>query len=181
MELRETIESINEKLIREYGIDISLNMPNWRVVFSEDQYEKRLTNFTDEGFELLFPEVRELPKYKQHIRAKYILEHLVPVTEGIETDLVTKVSFEPSWVFQDKNGNYLPPFFEGCQHVIESVLAATGNPKAFAKYKDETISVEARAAHLKKVEDELFGNESDLGDHLAYKTGIVVPGNDTVQ
>ena len=177
MEIRETIESINEKLLNEFGVELSCgNQPRFRVVFSEDQYEKRLTNFTDEGFQLLHPEVRLLPKYKQWVRSKFILERLVPISG--ETDLTTKVSYEPAWVFQDKSGNYLPPFFDGCKHVIESMFSAMGRSNTFVKYKDNSTSPEERALELKRVEDQLFGNETDIGDHLAYKTGIVVPGNE---
>lgn len=177
MELRETIESINKKLLEYYGTEFG-NAPRFRVVFSDDQYEKRWTTHTDEGFELVHPEVRELPKYKQYIRAKYILERLVPT--GQETDLLTKVSYEPAWVFQDKDGNYLPPFFEGCKHVVESLFSAIDKAGTFTKYKDKNISPEERLAEIKKVEDQLFGNETDVGDHLAYKTGVVVPGNTTI-
>jgi hypothetical protein len=177
MELREPISDINKKLLEEFGTEFG-NSPRFRVVFSEDQYEKRLTDHTDEGFELLRPEVRLLPKYKQWIREKYILERLVPVVG--DTDLVTKVSYEPAWVFQDKNGNYLPPFFEGCRFVIESMYNAIGRAGCFAKYKDKNISEEERAIELKKVEDKLFGNETEVGDHLAYGTGVVVPENKTV-
>ncbi|SRR6266545_454588 len=179
MELRESIESINDKLLEEFGIELSCgNQPKFRVVFSEDQYEKRLTSFTDEGFELITPEIRLLPKYKQWVREKYILERLIPIVG--ETDLVAKVSYEPAWVFQDKHGNYLPPFFEGCKHIIESMFQAIGQKNTFTKYKDKNVSPEERAAELKQVEDELFGNETDVGDHLAYGTGIVVPGNETL-
>ena len=133
MELREPIEEINKKLIQEFGYELT-GQPRFRVVFSEDQYEKRWTDFTDDGFELLTPEVRLLPKYKQWVRAKYILERLVPVVG--ETDLVTKVSYEPAWVFQDKHGNYLPPFFEGCKHIIESLLSNIAGAKTFTRYKE---------------------------------------------
>ncbi len=169
MELREEIEFINKRLLDEFGKE-SNNEPRFRVVFSDDQYEKRLTDFTDEGFELIHPEVRLLPKYKQWVREKYILERLVPVVG--ETDLTTKVSYEPAWVFQDKHGNYLPPFFDGCKHVIESMYAAIGRKDTFTKYKDKNISAEEKAAELKKVEDQLFGNETIVGDHLAYGTGV---------
>ena len=176
MELRESIESINKKLIEEYGTEFG-NAPRFRVVFSEDQFEKRMTNYTDEGFELLLPQVRLLPKYKQYVRAKYILERLIPVTG--ETDLITKVSYEPAWVFRDKHDNYLPPFFEGCAHVIESMLKVSGK-SSFAKYKDNSVLPEERLAELKRVEDQLFGNETKIGDHLAYGTGITVSGNETI-
>jgi hypothetical protein len=177
MELRESIESINEKLLNHYGTEFG-NSPRFRVVFSEDQYEKRFTDYTDEGFELLTPEVRLLPKYKQWIREKYILERLVPVIG--ETDLLTKVSYEPAWVFQDKRGNYLPPFFEGCKHVIESIYSVMDKAGCFTKYKDKNISPEERAIELKKVENELFGNETEVGDHLAYGTGVTVSETKTI-
>ena len=177
MELRESIESIDEKLLNEFGTEFG-NAPRFRVVFSEDQFEKRWTNTTDEGFELLQPEVRLLPKYKQWIREKYILERLIPIIG--ETDLVTKVSYEPAWVFQDKNGNYLPPFYEGCKLVIESMFNAIGRKDTFVKYKDKNTTPEERMAHIKKVEDELFGNETSLADDLHYGSGVVVPGNETV-
>jgi hypothetical protein len=177
MELRESIESINEKLLNEYGTEFG-NAPRFRIVFSEDQYEKRWTDCTDEGFELLTPEVRLLPKYKQYIREKYILERLIPVVG--ETDLITKVSYEPAWVFQDKHGNYLPPFYEGCKHVIECIFSAIDKAGTFTKYKDKNISPEERLVEIKKVEDQLFGNETDLTDNLHYGSGIVVPGNETL-
>lgn len=177
MELRESITSINEKLLLNYGTEFG-GSPKFRVVFSEDQYEKRKTEFTDDGFQLIHPEVRELPKYKQWIKEKYILERLVPV--GVETDLVTKVSYEPAWVFQDKHGNYLPPFYEGCKFVIESMFAVMDKANTHTRYKDKNVSPEERAAELKKVEDQLFGNETNLTDDLHTGAGIVVPGNETV-
>src|SRR5574340_856051 len=173
MELREPIEDINRKLVEEFGTEFG-NAPRFRVVFSEDMFEKRLTYFTDEGFELIEPEVRELPKYRQWVHQKYILERLVPISG--ETDLVTKVSYEPAWIFQDKNGNYLPPFFDGCKHVIESIYAAAGKKNTHAKYKDKNVSREERLAEIERVERELFGNETSVGDHLAYGTGVSLAG-----
>jgi hypothetical protein len=172
MELRETIENINKKLKEEFGYELD-GRPRFRVVFSDDQFEKRWIQFTDEGFPLLEPEVRELPKYRQFIQQKYILERLVPVIG--ETDLTEKMSYEPCWVFQDKNQNYLPPFYDGCKLVIDSMYMKMGRKDGFAKYKDPNITEEARLAHIEKVEKELFGNETNVGDALAYGSGVTVP------
>lgn len=180
MELRETIESINQKLLDEYGVEHDAGgQPRFRVVFSEDQFENRLTEFTDEGFQLLQPEVRLLPKYRQYIRAKYVLERLIPV-DPKNTDLTTKVSYEPAWVFQDNKGNYLPPFFEGCKHIIEALMSQIEGANTYTKYKDKNVSPEERKAEIIKVEEQLFGNESEVTDHLAGGTGIVVPGTDSI-
>lgn len=177
MELREDIDRINAKLIEEFGYELG-GRPRFRIVFSEDEYEKRLTEYTDEGFLLAIPEVRLLPKYKQWIHQKYILERLVPIPDNSE--LVEKVAYEPAWVFQDKHGNYLPPFFDGCKLIIESMYQAMGKANTFARYKDKNISKEEHLAHIKKVEQDLFGNETAVGDALAYKTGIVVPGTNQI-
>ena len=170
MELRESIEFINKKLVSEFGLEFN-GQPRWRVVFSKDVTEKRWTYFTDEGFELINPEVRELPKYNQWVDAKYVLERLIPVTG--ETDLTTKISYEPAWVFQDKKGNYLPPWFDGCKFIIESIYSNINSAGMHVKYKDPNATEETRQANIKKMEDDLFGNETETGDHLAYKTGIV--------
>ena len=174
MELREPIESINGQLLSEYGSDISSNKPKFRVVFSDSQYENRFMTHTDKGFELIHPEVRLVPKYKQYIKHRYILERLTPVVG--ETDLIEKISYEPVWTFQDKEGKYLPPWFEGCRFIIENILMNMAVKNYRAKYKD-IMSKEQYLADMKSMEDELFGNETAIGDHLAYGTGIVVPGN----
>jgi hypothetical protein len=178
MELREPIEEINRRLLETYGSQYG-DAPRFRVVWSEDQLEKRITEYTDQGFHLLHPEVRELPKYKQWVRAKYILEHIIPVPEG-ETDLIAKVSYEPLWAFMDKKGNYLPPFYDGCVHIIDSMLANMGRKDTFVKYKDPNVTPEARLAELKRVEDELFGNETNMTDDLHSGAGITVPENTVI-
>ncbi len=176
MLLRESIESINKKLLEEFGTEFG-SSPRFRIVFSEDEYEKRLTNCTDEGLELITPEVKLLPKYKQWIKEKYILERLIPIVG--ETDLLTKVSYEPCWVFQSSKGSYLPPFYDGCKLVIDSLMEKTGH-KGHVKYKDKNTSKEERLAEIQKVEDQLFGNETNLTDDLHYGSGVVVPANSTV-
>lgn len=169
MELREPIERINEQLIADFGREFN-GQPKWRVVFSDDQFEKRWTVHNDKGEELINPEVRELPKYRQYVHQKYVLERLVPVTG--QTDLTTKISYEPAWVFQDKNGNYLPPWFEGCKFVIESIYSQISKAGNHRKFVDPDQTEEGRLAKLEKMESELFGNETDTTDALHYKTGV---------
>lgn len=177
MELIESIQSINENLKREFG-SFTDGRPNFRIVFSEDQYEKRWTNYTSEGFELINPEVRELPKYKQWVHEKYILERLVPT--GPDSDLVEKVSYEPCWVFRDKNDNYLPPRFDMCKFVIEALHSQIEKAGTHVKYKDENISKERREELLNEMQEQLFGNETDVTDALAYGSGVSLAGNKLV-
>lgn len=178
MELVEDIDVLNKRLIDYYGKTVEGN-PIFRIVWSEDQFEKRLTHHTKDGFELLVPEVRELPKYKQWIKERYVLEQLVAVPEFQQDELGVKISYEPLYVYADKKLNYLPPKWEATQFLIDMVMAARGKRSLGPKYVDpeKDMSFEQREARIKKLEDELWGNETDVGDALAHKQAVVVPSN----
>lgn len=172
MLLVETIEFINSKLDRQYGRAFN-GQSNFRIVWSEDQFEKRWTKFTDDGLELLQAEVRFLPKYRQHIHEKYVLERYIPIIG--ETDLTVKVNYEPCWVFHNGKGEYIPPRYDMCTVIIDSILEAAGRKSGFKKYVDPTTSPEYRKQQIEKMQEELFGNETETGDSLAYKEGVTVP------
>jgi hypothetical protein len=174
MELIESIEHINNLLLAEFGREpLADDKVRFRIVWSDDQFEKRWIAHTDDGFELLYPEVRELPKYRQYIQHRYILERLVPV--GVMTDLVEKTSYEPMYTFQSSDGEYLVPRFDVCKFIIESVLSITGRRSGHAKYKDVSLSPEYRRKAINEMEKYLFGNETSIGDALAYSFGVTVP------
>lgn len=170
MELVEPIDKINELLVKEFGREFN-NMPRFRVVFSDDEFEKRWTDRTDEGFQLLNREVRLLPKYKQYITAKYILERLIPIVG--ETDLTTNINYEPAWVFQDKNGGYLPPQFDMCKFIVETLYSQmNGRQSGFAKYKDPNTTTEEREKLIADMQDRLFGDETAVTDALTHGYGV---------
>jgi hypothetical protein len=179
MELTENINSLNSQLIDLFGIDTVTGHPIWRIVWSDDQLEKRLVNTLDSGLFLVTPIVKEVPKYKPWINQKYILERLVIVPEIQQNELpVNVLSYEPVWTFMDADGNYLPPTIGAAKFIIDTIYAAQGK-SSLAKYKEEGIDnpIEAKQQRVKNIEEELFGNETRAGDALAYGTGIVVPRN----
>ncbi len=171
----ETIEEINYQLGRDYGY---LNgLVQWRVVWTQDQFEKRWTEYTDEGFQLIHPEVRELPKYRQWKPNRYVLERLVIVPA--QTDMVEPYSYEPVNFFDDVNEKPIPPRFDICKIIIEQVYKQAAKAVG-VKYKDPEIvdpkiAPEVRKARVEKLIEEMFPNETDTGDALAYREGIVVP------
>lgn len=169
MELVESIESINEKLLREFGRELD-NQPRWRVVLAGELLEKRLIDVTDEGFELLNPEVREVRKYKHIPPNYYVLERRVPVVG--ETDLLTKMSDEPAWTFEDRFGNYLPPRYDACKLIIENIYNQMDKSKFYAKYADKNKTPEELKKQLDDMEFALFGNETSVGDALAHGFGV---------
>jgi hypothetical protein len=176
----ESVKILNERLSRDYGY-FDGTMPQWRIVWSEDQLEKRRITHTKEGFELLNVLVQEVPKYRQWIHNKYILERALPIPALVETDLVNKFSYEPVWTFEDKDGEPLPPRWDVITIVIESIYRAAA-ASIGAKYKnpdedekDPDVAIEAKKKRLDLLQEELFGNETETGDALAHKQGIIVP------
>lgn len=167
------VERINNSLRDSYGIDTVTGQPMWRVVFSDDQTEKRITKFSDGGIELMFPESREVKKYPW-IKHKWGLEQLVLVPEHQQRELCgIKQSYEWMFTFHDKDGKPLPPKYEVCQFVINLIEMAKDNAQAgVAKYVEDP---EAAKKELAEMEEYLHGNETDVADHLMYGTGVVVP------
>lgn len=176
MELAEPIESINQQLIDLFGIDTATGQPIFRVVWSEDQLEKRLTDRSEKGLILPYPMMKLLPKY-QWIKEKFVLERLVIVPEQNLKELAgIKLSYEPVWVFKDKNEQYVPPTTWGCKFIIDTLYAAMGK-QSMAKYVDEESKhpEEVRNQRIEKLTEELFGDESSILGRTVTGEAIVVP------
>lgn len=176
--LPKEVETINRQLVEHFGVDTLTGKPIWRVSWSNDQYEKRLTEYSDSGILLLFPEVRELPKC-QWLKSRWILERLVLIPDINSHELPTqKQSYECMWSFEDRNGEALRPSFEASKFVVDTVYAALGK-KSLAKYKDPDSNaedaLENRIKRIDKLEEELFGNESGLNLKTIIGEAIVVP------
>jgi hypothetical protein len=166
MEIPEEINILNKRLKDFFG-RFENGESNWRIVWSDDQLEKQLTEFTAEGFELPYKTLREVKKYPW-IQGKYVLERLVPVPASNAGDLTTKLSYEPIWVFEDNNGFPLPPIWDACKLLIETLLDQTLYKKGPYKIAEgegnTTEEIEARVEKLEKI---LYGNETEIGDRLA--------------
>ncbi len=187
MELTEPIESINIQLKDQFGIDTITGLPIWRVVFSDDQLEKRYGTYDDfvPGTKIWLrqvTEVREVHKYKQWIHQKYILERMVVVPDINEHELPdTKVSYEVIWVFEDRNGGYLPPRFDAAKFIIDTIYAAQYSNHSIAKYKDpestQENALQAKKERIDGIVEELFGDESGLLGTTITGESIIVPNN----
>lgn len=184
------VENFNQALTDLFGIDTSSGQAMWRIVWSDDEYEMRETQYTPEGLLLLSPVTRLLPKYKQYIQARYVLEHLVIVPESNKDELLgLKKSYEPIWTFEDKSGNYLPPHIEACKLIINTVIDAMAlardgrsKSKSFRKYYDEEYSqeasIEAKRKRVDEITEYLFGEQSGLaGTTVNCGETIIVPKN----
>jgi len=180
----EGIESLNKQLIDIFGVDTVTGLPIWKIVWSEDQFEKRLGTYDDFSRSGLYlrtvTEVREVPKYRQWIKEKWVLERLVIVPVNNEKDLPTsKLSYEPIWVFQDGNGHSLPPRIDVCKLVIDTVYAAMGK-SSLAKYKDPygdaEQGLEVKKKEVDQLVEKLFGDESGLHGAIVHGEGVGYTG-----
>lgn len=170
------VQEINRQLIEEYGIDSDGGEAIWRVSWSNDQYEKRLTDHTEKGVALIHPEVRNMPKYPW-IKDRWILERLVLVPDINVRDIPeNKKSYECMWKFENAyTEEALPPNFTVAKFVADTVYAALGK-SSLAKYVDEEAKnpIESREKRINQLTEELFGDESSLlgrtitGEAVAY-------------
>lgn len=178
MDTPEPISVLNKRLRDVYGM-VWDGRPIFHIIWSEDEFEVRRCTHTDAGIELLIPEMRQVRKYAGWVKNKYVLERLVAVPSVNSKDLAEKTSYEPLWVFEDLNRNALPPIWEACEIVIDSLYAALGKGSMYRKYvnPEENETLEEKNIRLQKLQEALFGNETPAGDALAYREGIVVPSN----
>jgi hypothetical protein len=183
----ENIETLNKRLTDTFS-RYSDGRSLWRLVWSHDELEYRYgiyKDFTAEGFFIReVEEVREVPKYRQWVNPPcYVLERLLEHPEGIPTDMIEKTTYEPVWTFRDANNNPLMPVWGAIKMIIDSVYAASAEHVG-VKYRDPRedlcdpkIAVEVREDRLNKLQEELFGNETSVGDALAHGSGLVVPAH----
>lgn len=187
-ETTEPIESLNKQLIDLYGIDTVTGLPIWRIVWSEDQFEKRMGTYDDYTKGGLYirtvTEVREVPKYRQWIQQKFILERLVIVPIQNEKELIdNKLSYEPIWTFEDKRGNALPPKIQASKFIIDSIYAAQYSNHNLARYSDpdncQEAQIENKKERINNLMEELYGDESNLMGTTISGESIIVPRNYT--
>jgi len=180
MIVTEQIKSLNRRLLDIFGR--WEDYPRFRIVFSDDEFETAFgtyNDYTDGGIFLReVTEWRKVPKYRTYIHSKWILETIVSIPVVNQRELYDKVSYECIWVFEDKDHNALPPKWEVIELVIYSLYQQAAKSIG-VKYKDPEINepIHERDKRIKRLESELFGNESEITDALHYKEGISVPSN----
>ena len=175
--MNEELDRLNIKL-KDYFGSVSTGEPNWRVVYSNDQFEDRYGDYEDRTPEGLLirrvSEWRHVPKYSQWIVDKWVLEALVEVPLGtLEID--TKLTYEPMYGFPHIDKKPRIPIWAACKLLIDGVNEKVGITVG-ARYKDPESNpreaVHYKQEELKRIEEDLYGNETDIGDALAYREGV---------
>jgi hypothetical protein len=182
----EPLSIINQRLIDRYGL-FENGQARYRLVWSEDQYEHRFGEYSK--FDASGNYVKTVtgfcfvPKYKQWMPNQWVLENLVAVPE-INKELTTKLSYEPLHGFINVyTGVPLDPTWRAIEFLIENLrshmaeLIGVQYKDPLIDEADPKIAFEVKMKRLKELQEELFGNETDTGDALAYKEGVSVPSN----
>ena len=176
MSNRETLEIINKRLLDYYGSESDL--PNWRVSWSPDQWEHRHGYFEDRTTDGFFiravTETRWVPKY-DYFAPKWILEFLREVTPDVQLEIPeNKLSYECAYAFPYHKGEPLMPIWPALRVVIDQIHDRAGvtGPRYQDPLSDPKIAAEVKEARLRELEEELFGDETDVGDALAYHEGV---------
>jgi hypothetical protein len=174
------ILKINEQLRDEFGIETTSTNPMWRISWSNDQYEMRLTDRTPEGLVMLTPQLRLLPKYRQWLQPPcWILERLVVVPEFQAAELGGKqVSYECLHPFLGRNKLPVQPVWPACQFLVNLIYAAMGH-KPMPKYIDPESKepLEEQKKRIDLLVEELFGDESNLLGRTITGEAIAMPTN----
>jgi len=178
-ELPPEIKRINRQLESHFGISTDDMCPMWRVVWSEDQVEKRKSDVTASGIQLLSPEIMEFKKYS-YIKDRFLLENWVIIPEFQQNELCgLKKSYECMWNFSNAFGEAVQPTFEACKFVIDAVNAAKGKSslRKYVEPEEEGNTPEAIEKRTNKLVEELFGDESGLLLRTVTGEAAVVPSN----
>ena len=171
IQLPSDVKVINDRL-KDYFGKFEDGSPNFRVVWSDNEQEKRKTSQTESGFSLASPIVQTVPKYS-YIKERFILERIVPIPVQHATELTTKLSYEPIWVFETSSGDALPVNWEVVNILIRTLLDQQIYKKGPYKIPEgEGNTTEELNHRASKLEEVLYGNETSVGDALATGSGV---------
>lgn len=138
------IKSINDKLIENYGLDIGLGIPRFRIVWSTTARETRYSEcevYSESGDVWLRTEKgieKDAPKYPA-FEDMWVLEQIQDTVGNPYLLMVTKWSYEPLWIFGAANSDRRP-VWRGVQLIVQARLF--GDPNARPKSPADLIREE---------------------------------------
>lgn len=171
---RENIDTLNRRLKDTFGS--YEGHVRYRITWPNNEFEIRRMNFTEEGFQLIHPELRRVHKYEKWRWDHWILERImeVPVV-NMERLGGANLSYEPCWTLEEIQIAW-PPIKFICNTIEEKI-----GKKLYKQYKHpyEGLTtkeqLEKKQMELDEIYQSLYGNETRVGDALAYHGAIVVP------
>jgi len=178
--IKDTIlaSSIQEELDK--GPKNPQNLPIFRLVWSEDLFEKRLGTFRDYDGDTFIRERIEVENTKKYnfINNRWIFEQWFPPEVAFNSELVesNKGDYICIYVFEEKNGQPLPLNLTVIQFLVHECL----KPKTSEQFKKSysiTIEEEKRKRAFDKDID-MLGDEGPLVSQFHDGSAILMPGKD---
>lgn len=147
--MTEEITQLNKWLKEVYGMTPN-NLPLFRLSFSETEKEMRIGTFREYSGDLFVREIigaHKVPKYPW-INSRWILEMWCPPEIALKKELPESYqgTYEPIFVFEDKNGQPLPI----TQKVLEVIVYGTNRGPKNTPVKTDAESL---AAEIKWMEE----------------------------
>lgn len=175
----EEIKRINKNLERDFGKSPD-DRPWWKLSFTTGYTEKRfgtINKFYGHIFLAEVTGVHEVLKYPyEYQRDKYVLERLIPAVANPElTALGITMSYEPVWMFADRNGEYIKPNWKAINLIVRTCLGQFGSLRPKTQKELDTAELEARAKSVKKYEEML--DMSYTASMIANREAIIVPAS----
>ena len=166
----ESITDINARLKSRFGCD-PLGRPNYRLVWSTGETEKRLGTFTD-YFGMIYlrtvTEVREVPKYPNN-PDRFALEFLL--RQPPPSEVKNYNFYEPIFVFEQQNGTPLEPVWRAIEFIIYMHRYPVRKTAADIEDEFDAQLEKERLFYL----DYLNDTGSAFGGALKHGEGVVVP------
>lgn len=163
----ESIEDINKRLVERFGKSVSLDNPKYRVINTAGLTELRYGTFEDyagDTYLRTVTEVREVPKYPFY-ENHWVLEALQGNDNN--TELVTKISYEPIWVFGAANSDP-NPIWKAVELLVHTHL--------FARSKNTLTLKDIDAAELRQYIKEKALFKDILQNDSPYIAGAIHDG-----
>lgn len=180
------VTTVNNKLKDNYGQDL-LGQPFFRIVWSEDQLEKRIGDFEDylPGTNILIRRVREVRECKKYpfLKPQWVMEKLFfnqHNDEILDNDTLSPrtCTYEPFWAFgHEKNGRAKRPIWDGCVYLINCWM----NPrkKTPSEMNDDEINEELKQQEA--FQELLNTHVKNDSLHSAIEDGDAIMMNDATQ
>lgn len=164
------IDRINEQIAKLYGNHPELDLPRFRVVWSDTQIEPRRNTEIWYGSIYMGNEfgIKNVPKYL-YIRQRWILEKVFP--NNPEGDLVANHTYEPIFTFQDKDDNPLMPNFKVVNFICWHNMYGERRQKTAAEFNEEERK--QYESDVNFFNEYLKNNQSEYG--LRTGEAVVVP------
>lgn len=150
------VDAINKRIREQYGSELD-GRPKFRVVWSESQYEFRRGIFERWYGEIFLGReecTKEVKKYS-YLKDRWILERLI-FASNPELPHSRNGSYEPIFVFQDKDGVYLEPVWKA----VELILYALTGPR-------QTLPAPNEAEELEKEKQQFLEQIQNASPYIA--------------